>query len=407
MAMVLPAAGLALLVSGCQQVAPPVTGKDIDVTEKEREAPAVRITRYDKALEKLGLMLRAYNSPSINVQPKPITNDTAGEGVPRDIVVMVTTALGKIGDPVKVIPYDPAYELTQKELGKDILDRAVPDIIVSGAITEYDKDIVEKKRELKMDAQFGKGMGETNVSGGTESDASGGRIALDLRMSDYRTQQIITNVQTSNRIDVKKQSKGVNFNVAVSGTGGGFNSSVAVKEGLHAGLRLLVETSILELVGKNFNVPYWRCFDGMQPDESLISRYREALKDDSAKAAVKMKILAYTHGQDVTLDTADITEKDKQVIEKLKTQYSVRDDTDLIVELWKNVPLDTAAARLKSYRKEMAKAQQAAAQAEQAAAAAAEKGKTAEPAAAAAPASKAVGGKGKVVGFGKVEEGNW
>ena len=404
LAMVLPAAGLALLVSSCKSIDANVSTDDINKVEEKMEGPSARATRYDTALTNLSLLLRACNCQSINIQPKPITNDTGGEGVPKDLVQMVTTALGKIGDPVKVIPYDPTYVFTEKELGQT-LDRTIPNIIVTGAITEYDKDVFQEKREYKADGQFGKGTGETTIGGGYDADAGGGRIALDLRVVAYRTQQVITNAQTSNKIDIKKKSQGGNFNVAVYGNALGVNASVTRKEGAHAALRLLVETSILELVGKYFDVPYWRCVEGSQPDEALIGRYREALKDDPAGATIKMKVLAYTHGQDVSLDTADITDKDKQALEKLKAQYNVKDDYDLIVELWKNVPMKEGAERLKNYRKEMTKAQAAAEEAEQKAAAEKKKTETAAAPVAAAPAAKAPAAAGKAGGkFGKIDD---
>lgn len=405
LAMVLPAAGFALLVSSCKSMDANVSTDDINKVEEKMEGPSTRATRYDTALTNLSVLLRACDCPSINIQPKPITNDTGTEGVPKDLVQMVTTALGKIGDPVKVIPYDPTYVFTEKELGQT-LDRTIPNIILTGAITEYDKDVFQEKREYKADGQFGKGTGETTMSAGYDADAGGGRIALDLRVVAYRTQQVITNAQTSNKIDIKKKSQGGNFNVAVYGNGLGVNASVTRKEGAHAALRLLVETSILELVGKYFDVPYWRCVEGSQPDEALIARYREALKDNPAGAVIKMKILAYTHGQDINMETAEITDKDKQALEKLKAQYNVKDDYDLIVELWKNVPLKEGADRLKSYRKELAKVQVAAEEAEQKAAATA-KAKTeapvAAPGATTEPAAKPAGGK-KVGGFGKIDD---
>jgi len=402
LAMVLPAAGLALLVSGCKSMDANVSSADITKVENKMEGPSARGTRYDTALTNLGIMLRAYNCQPVSVQPKPITNDTGTEGVPKDIVVMLTTALGKIGDQIKVIPYDPTYVFTEKELGEK-LDRAIPDILVSGAITEYDKDVFQQKREFKGDAEFGKASGATTAHAGYDADAGGGRMALDLRVIAYRSQQIISNVQTSNKIDIKKKSQGANFDIAVNGNGLGVNASVTAKEGAHAALRLLVETSVLELIGKYYDIPYWRCVEGAQPDEALIARYREGLKDDPAKAVVKLKVLAYTHGQDVGLDTADITDKDKQAIEKLKAQYNVKDDYDLIVELWKNVPLQEGADRLKSYRKELAKAQAAAEEAEKTAAETKKSAATPAPTAA-TPAVKEPAAGGKPPRIGKLDD---
>ncbi|MEI8078454.1 MAG: hypothetical protein WCH61_02345 [bacterium] len=343
---------LALAVGGCNATDVKVTGKDLDAAEKKMEGPTQRTTRYDTSLHRLGEMLKAYNVPTVKVQTKAILNATAGEGVPKDLAPMVTTALNKIGGSIQFIPYDPTYVFTEKELGEK-LDRTLPDVVVQGAITEFDKELVERKRAVEGDVLFGQGKGETNIRAGIEGDAAGGRVALDLQVIAYRTQKMITGVQTSNRINVLKRENSNNLDVAIYGNGLGVKTGFAEKDGIHAALRLLVEISVLELVGKYCDIPYWRCVDGAPPDEEIIKAYRLNLEDDPG-AMARLKLFAFCHGEEINLQSLEFSPAEKAMVEKLKLQYGVTNDLDLITKLWASVPIEQSVTRLRNYRRHLA-----------------------------------------------------
>ena len=375
------AAGMISLAGGGCSTVKDVSAADMKAAESTASGPEQRVTRYDSALETLGNMLQAYNVPQVRVQTKAINNATAGEGVPKDIVQIVSTALGKIQGPVKLIPYDPTYVFTEKELGKT-LDRTLPDLLVTGAITEFDKDMLEKKFEVETDLTLPNGR--SSGGGNFDKNSSGGQVALDLQVIAYQTQQIIGGVQTSNRIYVMKSEKNAGLNLLVEGNGLGVKSGFAKKDGIHAALRLLVEISVLELIGKYCDVPYWRCIDGAPADQRVVDAYRRGL-DDDPNAVARLKLFAFCHGENIDLQNTELSEAEKAIVVKLKTKYAATTDLDLITQLWLNVPIKEGAQRLKDYRRQMARL---AAEAEKAAAAAA----AAAPAAtatAAAPAEKA------------------
>jgi len=152
-------AAASLFILGCV----PDISPSISKQEMKIESPFEEVTRYSNALKKLGKMITAYEGDPIKVQSKFITNDTSDEqSLPKDISRMLITALNKIGENIIYVPYDPQYLLNEAQTGAQI-NRVLPDIVISGAITEFDKDVYKKKKGLNADFAFGSGKGDTDV----------------------------------------------------------------------------------------------------------------------------------------------------------------------------------------------------------------------------------------------------
>lgn len=336
---------------GCSTVKD-VSVADINKAESSVADPGQRITRYDTALDALGTMLQAYNTPVVRVQTLAINNATAGEGVPKDLAQIVSTALGKIQGPVKLIPYDPTYVFTEKELGNKV-DRTLPDLLVKGAITEFDKDMLEKKFEAEVDYELPNGR--SSIGASHDRGSSGGQVALDMQVVAYQSQQIIQGVQTSNKICLMKGENSTSLNLMIEGNGLGVKTGFAKKDGIHAALRLLVEISVLELVGKYCDVPYWRCIEGAPADPKVVDAYRRGLEDDP-NATARLKLFAFCHGEKIDLQNTELSDSEKDIVARLKVKYTAASDIDLITQLWLNVPIKEGAQRLKDYRRAMVRA---------------------------------------------------
>ncbi len=182
----------AFLLASCQTVATNVTTDDIREVNESQAAPQLNITRYDSALKIFGKMLAAYNADYITVQCKPITDATAAGGVPKNLQQMVITSLNKIGPRIKYLDYDPQYVLTQDALAERmnpnqraeiVMER--PEILISGAITEYDKGLVNKANSLNVDLAGSVTGNQFEAGFGADSDAGTSRIAVDLQIVDF------------------------------------------------------------------------------------------------------------------------------------------------------------------------------------------------------------------------------
>ena len=345
--------------------------KDDEVTDLEKDmgTPTQRATVYDESLKKFGLLLEAYNIASTKVQTKVISNETAEKTLPDDVSKIMATSLNKMGRSIVYIPYDPNYVINESTTGGNI-SRSLPDIVVAGGITEFDKDLIEKGRDLKMEGQVQKGDwgSKYNADGGAGYKAGSNlsRMTLDLNLLDYRTQASLSGIQVSNTINIRKTNLGWSVGAYFQGCGLSFDYALKKQQGIYSALRMLVELSVLEVLGKYFEVPYWRCLEGAKPDEAMCTRLLEEFNDlQEPSQGAYLKEYLFLHGYD-SFDRSKgfFNESEKQSLNEVMKQQGVASNGALFMKLWMNVPLEEARKRIRENKKvvelkrqEMAEAQ--------------------------------------------------
>jgi hypothetical protein len=350
---------LAMLLSSCA-VLDWFAGKTSDTEVKEMDdavakSIAKKTTSYDSSLRKFGKMLRAYNINEIRVQSKLISNQTAEKGLPDDISRMLISSVNKIGNKVIYIPYDPNYMLNEANTGGTI-NRALPKIVIAGGITEFDKELIEKGRELKTEVSIQKGDFGSRYShdGGAGYQAQSGisRITLDLQLLDYRSQAYLSGIQAINSINIRKTKLGWGIGYFFQGSGMSFQYSLRKKQGKYHAIRLLVELSVLEILGKYFDVPYWKCIDGMAADTMMINRLRDefsALPDNQQYSYLKEYM--FLHGiTGFNRDVKFMTATELAKLEEVQKKYHCNNNSDLFIKLWESVSIPQAIKLNKEYR---------------------------------------------------------
>jgi len=337
-----------MLGSSCAGLKSTVQKSEMDAVDRSMALPKQNITAYDDALQKLGVMLTAYHRPAKKVYCRSIVNATASKKLPADVSQLTQTAISKIGPKLLSIDFDRKQLAVDLALDEQTMQRVIPDLAVKGAITEYDKKM-KKNREIEGDALTSISGHEIDAGGSIDSSAESATVAMDYQLLDYKTQMTIPYVQAANRINLQSTTKAADFGLAVEGSGFGLNCKVKRSQGIHAGLRLLVELNILEIVGKYHKVPYWRCLPDGQVDERLVKRFVQELKQ-SPNALGTMKTLAYAHGQPMDLASPGISQDELGNLRTLKTEYGLdpnaENDYEFIKRMWLNLPFEDAAIRM-------------------------------------------------------------
>lgn len=341
-------AGLLVTCISCEGMRSTIRESDMDAVDQSMALPRENVTVYDNALQKLGMMLIAYNVKPIKLYCRPIVNATASQKLPADVTQLTLSAFSKIGPKIQSIDFDRTQLSVDLARNEQTMDRVVPDLAVKGAITEYDKK-VEKDREIEGDVLASVGGHEFDAGGSIDSSAESATIAMDYQLLEYKTQMSIPFVQAANRMNLSATTKAADFGLAVEGSGFGLNCKVKRSQGLHAGLRLLVELNVLELIGKYHNVPYWRCLPTGQVDERMVERFTQDLKRDP-NALRTMKTFAYAHGCSMDLTSSGISSDELQQLRGLKETYGLdpdgENDYEFIKLMWLNLPFETAAERM-------------------------------------------------------------
>ncbi len=339
---------VALVLTSCAKIDP----RQVDV-DLPADMPEIKETSFDKPLADLGQMSQVYGKRAF-IQGKDITDLTGlsqygfGE-IPRDITEMTKSALNAIGGNVVYIPYNPVFINNQVVTGySNFQGKLIPDIVLSGGITEFDRGL----KTHSSNTDFGVttrpfNVNESWVPGDTISVDWGygdkdsvARITLDFNLLDFRTMSGVARMQTVNSINVYKALAEKELGFTIFGPSFGLKGTVKKVQGRHAAIRLLVQTSVLQIVGKYLYLPYWKLVPGMQPDAVVIERIRQdyrALSDQDKIAEIQTCL--YLKGHNLSVD-GRMNPQTREALSSFKPDWDPSrgvQDPELYVELWSSL----------------------------------------------------------------------
>ncbi len=273
---------------------------DVDIN---RTLPEAKVTIYQQAINKLGLMNFIYGSPSINIMANDITDNTGtsvatNAEIPRDITVMVKSTLNGIGGNITFIPYDANLMANMINTGyTEFADKRIPDVIVSGGITEFDRGLVTKGDSLDLDVEFAK---EYGISFSDENKGSLAQVTLDFNLIDFRTFAGIPRIQAVNGIKLHKGVKEDSFGFTIKSATFGAKGTIKKVQGRHAAVRLLVQLSMVQIIGRYQKVPYWRLIPGATKDQYVIDQVlSDFYEKTNPEKIAAIQTFLYLHGHEL------------------------------------------------------------------------------------------------------------
>ena len=163
------------------------------------------------------------------------------------------------------------------------------------------------------------------------------RITLDLNLVDFKTYAGIAKVQTVNTVIVEKVVADKELAFSLFGPTFGLSGSVTKAQGQHAAIRLLVQLSVAQIVGKNLMLPYWKLLPDAAPDQDVVERVKGIHQglSDSEKIRVAQVSLFFL-GHDVEL-TGKLDMKTVEALKDYEPSFDPALNTiasDLHLTLW-------------------------------------------------------------------------
>jgi len=305
--------GLALvLLSSCGEMNP----KNVNI-ELEKSAPVEKVTSYSQALIDLGLMSQIYDTGLMKVQSQDIADETGtsittGGEIQRNITEIMKSTLNNIGGNIIFIEYNPAYIQNQMVSGYSSFDnKTIPDVVITGGITEFDRGLETRGEgtSLDVEAEFTGAPkwfpSETaGVSYGDTSKTGKARITLDFNLKDFQTLAGVPRMTTTNSMEVYKGLREEEVGITLFGPTFGLQGSIKKVQGRHEAVRVLVQVSMIQMIGKYLTLPYWRLLgDDVNPDKVVLDAvstiYYRMERADRIGAAQQWLIL---HGFDVVIN---------------------------------------------------------------------------------------------------------
>ncbi len=337
-----------LSLGGCAKIDP----RQVDV-DMPSDLPEIKETSFDQPLAELGRMTQIYGK-RVMIMGKDITDFTGlsqfgfGE-IPRDITEMTKSSLNAIGGNVVYIPYSPVFINNQMVTGySNFQGKYIPDIVLSGGITEFDRGL--ETRGASTD--FGVTTKPFNVNqswvpGDTisvdynqENKDSLARITLDFNLLDFKTMSGVARMQTVNSINVYKAVAEKELGFTIFGPSFGLKGTVKKVQGRHAAIRLLVQTSVLQIVGKYLYLPYWKLIPEMKPDPVVLERIRQDFRNLSQADRIgEIQTCLYLKGYNVPV-TGRLDSQTQAALSSFKPDYKPAqgvNDPELYVALWSSL----------------------------------------------------------------------
>ncbi|MEK7828863.1 MAG: hypothetical protein AAB256_03670, partial [Deltaproteobacteria bacterium] len=158
-------------------------------------APVQKVTAFTDNLKTFGLMMEIHRAQPLKVVVKDVVDKTGasfatGSEIQQNITEIVKSTLNSMGENVVFIEYDPEFVQAMQQTGySDFSDKLIPDVVITGAITEFDRALEswEKGMDVGAEAEFrniNKALPSKTLSveGSDASMATKARITVDFNL---------------------------------------------------------------------------------------------------------------------------------------------------------------------------------------------------------------------------------
>jgi hypothetical protein len=253
---------LGILLAGCVPPVPPV------LPDAKPVAASSRSNVYTLALQDMNTLVAVYYPPTqrdIYYYVKPIvdsTNISATGEIPQDIADMVRAAFGDIHNKIRVLEHYTHSDLLHLEANKAQQqqiagsERPLPNFVVSGSISMYDRGLESTSSSSKVMGSFGGGRGSVDLSGAMKDASGKSHIGVTLRVSE--ASGVSLPGRFGAEMDLWHAKDGLDIGFSIAGIGFGYATESTAVQGRHQALRLICDLSVVQIVGRTLGLPYWR-----------------------------------------------------------------------------------------------------------------------------------------------------
>ena len=292
-------------IQGCSLVDQP----KFTVEEQKIAMPINNKTYFTGAFKKLNRLLALYGQPNYKFQVKTIENMTsARQSMPMDSKAFLRTPLILHMNRLSLLAYEPIYNRYETQTTGHVyfpdMKKVMPELVINGSITQFDKGYISKSRNFDLDLEFGGGRGNTDTRTDHDRSNSLSQIAMDLNVFKYKDRTYVSGVATQNKIVISRQRKKNRFGLFLNGSGLGYSKYATMQQSKDEALRILSEYSLIQLLGRLYQVPYWTCTTPNMPvDMDIIEK--KVAQFNRAKDKTKIKLierLINFHGEKAVID---------------------------------------------------------------------------------------------------------
>jgi len=310
--------------------------------EKKIKKPMVNNTYFSDAFEKLNRLLFLFHQKKYKFQVKDIENMTSDKGMPTDIKNFLSTPLILHMHNMKLIAYTPIYNIREAQIAGvkyfPKMAKILPELVIDGAITQFDKGIINENTNFDVDGAFGNGKGDTDLRISNDKGDTLSQIALDLNVFTYEDRSYIAGAAIHNKIEIHRKNKRNRLGLFINGSGIGSSKYSTLQQSKDEALRILSEYSLLQLLGRLYNIPYWKCTTPeLEPD--MIIMHRKENRFNNAKMEDKIKLIEEMipfYGYSAKKD-GNISKEELTALSIIQKQYNFKTKSILTADFYKSL----------------------------------------------------------------------
>ncbi len=325
-------------------------------------------TTYTSALSDMNTVLETYLPPNYSdtyFAVKPVVDATGlsatGE-IPIDITALVRDALSQVHYKVRhVESYDGSDQVQlqvellklqmQKLQGVKVkqAERPAVDFTIEGRISQFDRNLESTSDKYRAMAAFGGGYARTDLNASTEKTSRLSRLAVSF--SVFNPSGISLPGKFGASMEVMYAKNGIDLGFAVYGNGLGYGTEATAMHGRHLALQMMTEFSVVQIIGRALNVPYWRVGASQNiftADPIVLDEWRKDYQSMGNLRIAFMQAQCIANGDHSVAVTGQLDNATLAAFDRFATKYGVRNRSypnfDLYRALEENRLLSRAAS---------------------------------------------------------------
>ena len=316
------------------------------------EAPVQ--TTYTSALEDLNMVLEIYlppDYPNIYFAIKPVVDATGLSGtgeIPFDITSLVKDALSQVHYKIRHVESYDANDATQLQVELLKLqmqklqnikvyqaERPAVDFTIEGRISQFDRNLESTSDKYRAMAAFGGGYVRTDLNASAEKSSRLSRLAVSF--SVFNPSGVNLPGKFGASMEVLYAKNGLDLGFAVYGNGLGYGTEATAMHGRHQALQMMTEFSVVQIIGRAINVPYWRI--GMSQniftrDQLVLNNWRKEYQSKGPLLIAFMQAQCIANGDRSVAVTGQLDNATLAAFDRFASKYGVRNRSYPNFELW-------------------------------------------------------------------------
>jgi len=311
--------------------------------EKKIAMPFNNKTYFSDAFKKLNQLLIKANEPIYRFQVKNIENLTSAKGaMPMDSKSFIKTPMILNMNHLQVVAYEPIFNRYETKTTGFVyfpeMKKFMPQLVINGGITQFDKGIISKSRNFDLDGEFGGNPWRSDSRYNNDNSDSISQIAMDLSIFRYKDRTYLSGVATTNKIEIHRRRKRNRFGMFLNGSGIGYSRYATLQQSKDEALRILSEYSLLQLLGRLYEVPYWKCVTPNLPIDNMVvdrkvAQFTNTKKENRLKLIEQIiSLYNYKIKQD-----GKISKQELNILAKIKKDYKIKSKIELTSQFYKEL----------------------------------------------------------------------